>query len=129
MANLLNSIYRLVNNPVTLISRRSTGRNRINAVGHGLEGYIKDLFADSFGLTDENELLRSHSSAFSYIGNQNNPPDLVLAGGDAIETKKIESSGSALALNSFYPKSKLFAEDRMILQSARNCEDWQEKYM
>jgi hypothetical protein len=66
---------------------------------------------------------------FSYLGNANNPPDLILKNGDAIEVKKIESLNSQIALNSSYPKSKLFSDDPMITDACRNCEEntWIEK--
>ncbi|MEM6404751.1 MAG: NgoPII family restriction endonuclease, partial [Cyanobacteria bacterium P01_D01_bin.116] len=70
---------------------------------------------------------QKHSEAFSYIGNQNNPPDLILKNGDAIEVKKIESLKSSIALNSSYPKSKLHSDEPMLTSYCRNCEDWQEK--
>lgn len=61
---------------------------------------------------------------FSYIGNQNNPPDSMLRNGDAIEVKKIESKKAALALNSSYPKAKLYADSPMINKECRECEKW-----
>ena len=67
------------------------------------------------------------SQNFSYIGNQNNPPDLIIRNGDAIEIKKIENLNSAIALNSSYPKAKLHADSPMITKSCRECEDWREK--
>ncbi|RMD70476.1 MAG: NgoPII family restriction endonuclease, partial [Cyanobacteria bacterium J149] len=57
----------------------------------------------------------------------NNPPDMILKQGDAIEVKKIQSLSSAIALNSSYPKSKLYYDDPSITASCRNCENWSEK--
>lgn len=51
----------------------------------------------------------------------------MLAGGDAIEVKKIESIGSQIALNSSFPKDKLYSDSPMITQECRDCEDWKEK--
>ena len=62
-----------------------------------------------------------------YIGNQNNPPDIIIKNGDAIEVKKIESLRSGIALNSSYPKSKLYADSSMITRACKNCEEWEEK--
>ena len=64
---------------------------------------------------------------FSYLGNTNNPPDSILRGGDAIEVKKIENKSSSLALNSSYPKAKLYSNSSMITDACRNCEKWEEK--
>lgn len=49
--------------------------------------------------------------------------------GDAIEVKKIESKNSALALNSSYPKNKLYSSSNMISKACKECEDWIEKDM
>lgn len=51
----------------------------------------------------------------------------MLKKGDAIEVKKIESNNSALALNSSYPKHKLYADSNMISSACKNAENWKEK--
>ena len=63
------------------------------------------------------------------IGNQNNPPDLILRNGDAIETKKVQSPRSALALNSSYPKDKIYSTSSMLTDACKTCEDWDVKDM
>lgn len=80
-------------------------------------------------MLDETERLERISKVFSYTGNSSNPPDAMLFGGDAIEVKKIEQANSALALNSSYPKQKLFSTSPMISNSCKNAEDWHEKDM
>lgn len=117
----------LVDKPITELSNHYTSRNRANSIGESLEEYVKDLFA---GTVEENdELVRNSriSQCFSYVGNQNNPPDSIIRGGDAIEVKKIETQGASLALNSSYPKAKLFSRSRMITDACRCCEQWAEK--
>lgn len=69
------------------------------------------------------------SEVFSYLGNNSNPPDAMLRNGDAIEVKKIESLSSALALNSSYPKHKLYCNSSMISTACREAEQWSEKDM
>lgn len=51
--------------------------------------------------------------------------------GDAIEVKKIEGNNSVLALNSSYPKQKLFRESQMINNACRLAENssWIQKDM
>lgn len=83
-------------------------------MGGALEEYVKDIFVDTVGELDLEIRNQKISSHFSYFGNQNNPPDSILCGGDAIEVKKIESRGASLALNSSYPKSKLYAASNML---------------
>jgi hypothetical protein len=91
-----------------------------------LEEFVKDAFTDSFSLSDE-EKLYEYNKHFSWLGSQNNPPDIIIRGGDAIEVKKIINPKSSLALNSSYPKSTLKNSSPMITTECRRCEDWDEK--
>ena len=102
------------------------GSNRANIIGEALEYYVKDLFCGSLEEKNIDKKDRKHSGYFSYIGNQNNPPDLIISGGDAVEVKKIEGIGG-IALNSSYPKSKLCSGSTMITQACRDCEKWETK--
>ncbi len=129
MTNILQAIATIINNPIPdLLSHyRSQSKNRINAVGDALEEFVKDAFANTIyetNLSKKNEIYREK---FSWTGNQNNPPDLIIRDGDAIEVKKIQSLKSQIALNSSYPKSKLFSDSPMITSACRNCEEWREK--
>lgn len=129
MTDILQAITTLVNHPLPnlLDHYRSKSQNRINAVGDALEEYIKDIFADTINETNLECKTNKYNQVFSWQGRQNNPPDLIIRGGDAIEVKKIGTIGSQIALNSSFPKAKLFAKDPMILLDCRNCEDWIEK--
>ncbi len=127
--NILRAILNIVafgNND--LKSYASTYLNRINAVGEQLEFYIKDAIATSFKLSQAQKQI-SYSKVFSYLGNQNNPPDMIIRNSDAFEIKKIESPFASLALNSSPPKDKLRAEDIRITETCRRCESlsWKEK--
>ena len=126
--NIINAIYNLVNNPVIELVSYYQGKNRANNVGDALEEYIKDLFSNTFDMTESDRLERL-SEVFSYLGNNSNPPDAMLHGGDAIEVKKIESNGSSLALNSSYPKHTLKSSSTMISTACRDAENWTEKDM
>ena len=99
----------------------------MNKLHQYLEAYIQDAFADT--ITEKDAQIRNEkiSNTFSYLGNQNNPPDIILKAGDAIEVKKIQSKGSAIALNSSYPKNKLYSDDSKITDDCRNCENWDVK--
>jgi hypothetical protein len=127
MTNLLKAIKTIIDNPIPDLVSYYQGKNRINSVGDALECFVKDLFADTLTETEQNNKLLRYSEIFSYIGNQNNPPDLILKNGDAIEVKKIESLKASIALNSSYPKSKLFSDSSLITKDCRSCEDWREK--
>jgi len=125
--NILVAISNIVTNQVGELKGFYESRNRANSMGDALENYIKDIFAGTLLETNEQVRLEKLSRTFSYLGNQNNPPDMIIRNGDAIEVKKIENPRSALALNSSYPKAKLYANNRMISTVCRNCEEWIEK--
>jgi len=124
--NIINAIYNLVNNPIVEIVSHYSGKNRANNAGDALEEYVKDLFANSFNLP-ENEKLDRWNKVFSYFGNNSNPPDAMLYGGDAIEIKKLETDNKELALNSSYPKHTLKSDSTMISNACRIAENWTEK--
>lgn len=127
MTNILKALYNITKNPIVDIGKYySKSSNRANSMGDSLESYVKDAFCNSYDL-QEDKKDRLYSENFSYIGNQNNPPDIIIKNGDAIEVKKIESLKSGLALNSSYPKDKLYHDSPMIAQACRDCEDWREK--
>jgi hypothetical protein len=125
--NILTAIANIVNNPIGELRSFYEGHNRANNMGEALEQYVKDMFAGTLSETNEQTRLERLEQVFSYQGNQNNPPDIIVRQGDAIEVKKIENAGSGLVLNSSYPKAKLFASSPMITSACRNCEQWQEK--
>lgn len=125
--NLLVALKNIIQNPVVDLNSKSVSLNRINSVGEGLEVYIKNAFCGTFNLEDEIQKQEIFSTNFSYLGNQNNPPDIIIRNGDAIEVKKLESQNSAIALNSSYPKDKLYFHSPMITEACRNCEEWKEK--
>ena len=126
-SNVLIAIKNLVENPIFSIVSHYSGRNRVNGVGDALEKYVKDLFAGTLFCNDEYLKMQQYQEVFSYTGNQNNPPDIILKNGDAIEVKKVQGNTNALALNSSYPKDKLYADSTMITSNCRNCEQWNVK--
>ena len=128
MTNLLKAIANIVENPIMDLVSFYKGSNRANSMGDALETYVKDIFCDCVN-KDNQEKDKLYSQNFSYLGNQNNPPDIIVKNGDAIEVKKIESLSSAIALNSSYPKNKLYADDSRITDNCRNCEAniWEQK--
>lgn len=129
MSNVLTAFRTIVNNYQMDIKQVSNGSNRANNMGDGLEEYIKNAFAGTINETDEQSKLEKFSQIYSYSGNKNNPPDLILKNSDAIEIKKLESHSTTIALNSSYPKSKLYANSTMITTACRTCETWAQKDM
>lgn len=125
--NIIKAVINLVTNPVTQVTAHYKSRVRANAQGDALEEYLKDLFADTVEETNKEEKIRKHNECFSYLGTQNNPPDFIIRGGDAIEVKKIESNEGAIQLNSSYPSSTLKSTNTRITRQCRECEEWTEK--
>jgi hypothetical protein len=122
--NILKAFHRLtLEHERNLDVYTSRSPNRINSIGEALEEYVKDLLCDTTKETDATKKDAKYKKHFSYLGNQHNPPDLIIAGGDAIEVKKAEKAGR-LALNSSYPKDKLHADNPLISEACRTCEDW-----
>jgi len=124
MTNILEAIYNIVNQKNFEIRAMYSGRNRANGMGDALESYIKDAFAGTFGVTDELQKMQTYNQKFSWLGSQNNPPDIMIKGGDAIEVKKTQSANASLALNSSYPKTDLRHTSPMITKECKECEDW-----
>ena len=124
MTNILEAIYNIVNHKNFAIREFYSGRNRANSIGETLENYIKDAFADTFDFDDEQNRLKTYNKEFSWLGSQNNPPDIMIKGGDAIEVKKTQSANTSLALNSSYPKTDLRHTSPMITSECRDCEEW-----
>lgn len=129
--NLIKAILNIIDSPISHIIQIHNGKNRINSQGIGLEEFIIDLFCGTLNESASSEEFRKkkRTELFSYIGNQSNPPDAIILGGDAIEIKKIEKINAAIALNSSFPKAKLFSDDPMLTQKCKNCEEWTEKDM
>lgn len=127
MTNILTAISEITRHYHACIENITDGNNRANNMGDALEVYIKNAFAGVLGETNEHAKIAAISKEFSYTGSKNNPPDMMLKGGDAIEVKKIESARSNLPLNSSHPKAKLLVSNKKINKACRECEDWQEK--
>ncbi|MBD3808661.1 MAG: NgoPII family restriction endonuclease [Epsilonproteobacteria bacterium] len=130
MPNILRAFINTINSYQSNVSTLTSGNNRANNMGAGLEEFIKDIFAGTINETNEQNRLTTFSQTYSYSGNKNNPPDLILKNSDAIEVKKLQSQNSAIALNSSYPKAKLFSNSSMITTACKNCEEnWTVKDM
>ncbi len=127
--NIIDAIIEIVSNNQYDVKAYAVANNRANAEGDALEDYIKDVFAGTLHCADIQQRDEQLSRSFSYLGNTNNPPDIMIKGGDAIEVKKITKITSGLALNSSYPKAKLYSNSRMLNKACRECEEWSEKDM
>ncbi len=126
---VLHAINNIIDNNLYSLNRYKNlnYKIKINNTGTGLENLIKDALCGQFQLK-EKERIELQSEYFSYTGNQNNPPDLIIRNSDAFEIKKIENNERKISLNSSFPKDKLYRENNMITTACKNCDDnWQEK--
>ncbi|WP_407503501.1 NgoPII family restriction endonuclease [Acinetobacter baumannii] len=130
MSNTLNAFIRLCDLVIEDFVQDYNVPNRVTQVGNALENFVKNLYANSFGL-EEDIAKTKRKSCFSYCGNAKNPPDLILKAGDAIEIKKLEGIPSYLPLNSSHPKDYLYVNDGRISGDCRSCEEspWVKKDM
>ena len=125
--NIIDAIETLCTLKSAKISAVSYRQNAINAMGVSLEEFVKDVFAGAASCKTKASREKALNETFTYRGNQNNPPDALLRNGDAIEIKKLSSSGSSMPLNSSYPKHTLKSTNPMITKECREAEEWDEK--
>ncbi|PIQ79805.1 hypothetical protein COV81_00810 [Candidatus Peregrinibacteria bacterium CG11_big_fil_rev_8_21_14_0_20_41_10] len=78
MTNLLIALKNLAEAEYSEIKALNKSSNRANSMGDALEIYIRDLFCNSLNQTDEEKTI-AYSEKFSYLGNPNNPADLLEA--------------------------------------------------
>lgn len=130
MANVLDSIMNIIQSGVFSIdeyTKKFHDDNRMNNMGRAFEEFVKDSFTDTINESDKNTRITKQSQIFDYTGNNSNPPDAMLKGGndgDAIEIKKIESLTSSLSLNSSFPNHKLYKNSNMISRHCKNIDNW-----
>jgi len=78
MSNFLKAISNICSNPATELKSHYSGRNTMNNMGEALETFIQDAFSDSINEQDPHKRKQNISNTFSYLGNQNNPPDMIV---------------------------------------------------
>jgi hypothetical protein len=127
MTNILKAIKRIVDNPIPDLVSYYKGKNRINSVSDTLDYFVKDIFANSINESEEYKKLEKYNDVFAYMGNPNNPPDLILKDGDSIIIRQVESLSSEIILTGSYPRYKLLADDSAISPHCCNCESWSVK--
>lgn len=118
--NLLTSLVHLIGFKTTDLSDYNTSYEiGINSEGERLEFYIKDSLSGAFDVVGKAEKEQKYSEEFAWLGNQNNPPDIVLKRGDAYEIKKTKTASPTIALNSSPPKSVLHSDDPRLTSDSR----------
>ena len=80
--NLLVAIANLVKDPVMDLKNHYKSVNRANSMGDSLEFYVKDLFCNSLHESDIKGKNETYQRYFSWLGNQNHPPDFIIKNGE-----------------------------------------------
>ena len=127
MTDILKAIHNISKLENWNIEEVILSSNRAISMGEGLESFVKNAFADTFKIENQNEKHLLFSEIFSYEGSKRTPPDLMIKNGDAFEIKKTEVLSTEIQLNSSHPKSKLFKTSTLINNHCKNCETWEEK--
>ena len=124
--NIVDAIGTLINLPAL--------PNRKFASYNDFADFVKNLFADSFGLTPHEQRARRRET-FSFVSRNAEIPDFMLNGGDAVEIKTVQlKSGeydpvkcSPIEFNTVYPRQKLFFDDPLVTNECCRAERWHEK--
>lgn len=58
LGNIIDAINNLVNNPILELKDFYKSKNRANNMGDALEEYIKDLFANTLNVEDEQQIYK-----------------------------------------------------------------------
>jgi len=103
--------------------------NKMNSQGDQLEYLIKDLLCDTLGDNSESKEDKdtAHSTVLSWTGSHNEPPDMMIDGGESIEVKKFTGKEPTIALNSSIPKQVMHSDNPRLHSGALG--DWEEKDM
>ncbi len=131
MNNILDALMNIKKKNICVLPNTEYNGNKMNLQGDSLEKYIRNVFAGIDEETTTENKQNKIENTFSYIGNNNNPPDFMLRNKEAIEVKKKNSFGGSIILNSSFPKDKLYISDKKITDECRTCEEeyWKEKSM
>lgn len=132
--NILDLLFKISDLNTFTTQNVTTGSNRINIVGVGLEVFIRETMSGSIKVDTEKksekelELIKKEKEkidekVFSFTGEKNGMPDLMLRGGPALEIKKIGiKNNSSIQLNSSHPKAMIFDDDSRVCNACKNCE-------
>lgn len=110
-----------------------TWSGNVSTNGKRLEFFTRDLLCGSLDITDKSDKIDAHKKELSWLGSANNPPDLIIRDGPAIEVKKTRSKAGNLQMNSSPPHQTLHNDSDLINKGCKECESelggWSEKEM
>lgn len=98
---------------------------QIKTVRQQIEYYVKDAISNSFKSIKDKKPTDRYNGVFSYIGNKNKPPDMIIQDGDAVVIKTIKTYQGSLTINNSPPKDRLMWNDPWILKNCRSIDGGQ----
>lgn len=97
---------------------REYATSQINTDREQIAYYVKDAISGSFKSAKDKKPAERYNEIFSYLGNKNKLPDMILKEGDALVIKSIKTIKGSLTISNVPPKDQLKWNDPWI---ARNC--------
>ncbi|MBN1617951.1 NgoPII family restriction endonuclease [Candidatus Dojkabacteria bacterium] len=99
--------------------------SQIKTVRQQMENYVKDAISGSFNSVKNKKPTERYNGVFSYIGNKNQPPDMIIQNGDAIVIKTIKTYKGSFTINNSPPKDRLMWNDPWIIKNCRRIDGGQ----
>ena len=93
--------------------------SQIETVRQQIEYYVKDAISGSFQSVKNKKATDRYQEVFSYIGNKNKPPDMIIKGGDALVIKIINTYKGSFTINNSPPKDRIMWNDPWIIKNCR----------
>jgi hypothetical protein len=98
---------------------------QIKTVREQMAYYLKDAISGSFKSAKDKKPKKLNDRIFSYLGNKNKPPDMILKGSDALIIKTIKTIKGSLTIANMPPKDCLKWNDPWIIRNCRNVDGGQ----
>jgi hypothetical protein len=99
--------------------------SQIKTVRQQMEYYVKDAISGSFKSVKDKKPTDRYKGVFSYIGNKNKPPDMIIQGDDAIVLKTIKTYKGSFTISNSPPKDRLMWNDSWIIKNCRRIDGGQ----
>jgi hypothetical protein len=93
--------------------------SQIKTVRQQLEYYVKDAISGSFKSVSNKKPKDRYNGVFSYIGNKNKPPDMIIQDSDAVVIKTIKTYKGSFTINNSPPKDRVMWNDPWIIKNCR----------
>jgi hypothetical protein len=98
---------------------------QIKTVSEQMAYYVKHAISGSFKSAKDKKPKERYDGIFSYLGNKNKPPDMILTGSDALIIKTIKTIKGSITITNAPPKDRLKWDDPWIIKNCRNVDGGQ----